>query len=142
MSTATLFPVPDSSAPGPPASAPSAAAAFLTGFGATLLPLVAGVVALGPAWSSSAVQTWPVAGAVVAGWALAAAGWLHSRGWAPGAVLAVLGVPAAVLAGTAALGWLAPGGLVLWGPVGAVLTTALAMTVHPSTPTAHPEELR
>jgi hypothetical protein len=134
MSTATPPPVTDHRVPGPSASGSSAAIRFLTTFGATLLPLVAAVVAvvaLELAWSSSATDTWPAAGAVGTGWALAAAGWLRSRVWAPDAVLAVLAAPAAVLAGPAALGWLTPAGLVLWGPVGTVLAAATAMAVHP-----------
>jgi hypothetical protein len=62
---------------------------------------VAAVVALGAlelAWSSSGADTWPAAGAVVTGRALATAGWLQARGWAAGAVLAVLAAPVAVLA--------------------------------------------
>jgi hypothetical protein len=141
--TTTSPPLPDHRVPRPSLPAPGARAAvrFLTGFSATLLPLVATAVALGLGWSSSA-QTWPVASAVVTGWTLAAAGWLHHRSWTAGAVLAVLAAPATVLAGPAALGWLTPAGLVLWGPVGSVLAAALAMTAHPVTLTVRPEELR
>jgi len=131
MSTAPPLPATDTHVPGPPASGSSAAVRFVTAFGATLLPLVAAVVALELAWSSSAAGTWPAAGAVVTGWALATAGWLHCRGWAAGAVLAVLAAPAAVLAAAAAAGWLTPAGLVLWGPVSTVLAAALAMAASP-----------
>ena len=143
MPTATSPPLTDRCVPRPslPAAGASAAVRFLTRFSATLLPLVATAIALGLGWSSSA-QTWPVAGVVVSGWALAAAGWLHHRGWTAGAVLAVLVAPAIVLAGPAGLGWMTPADLVLWGPVSTVLAAAVAMTAHPSTPTARPEELR
>ena len=91
MSTATPPPVTDHRVPGPSASDSSAAIRFLTAFGATLLPLVAAVVAvvtLELAWPSSAADTWPAAGAVVAGWALAppAGG---APGWAAGAVMSL-----------------------------------------------------
>jgi hypothetical protein len=46
-------------------------------------------------------------------------------------VLAMLGAPAAVLAAPAALGWLSPSGLVLWGPVSTVLAVALALAAQP-----------
>ncbi len=107
MSTATPPPVTDQPVPGPSAWGSSAAIRFLTVFGATLLPLGAAVVAMVAfevAWSLSA------AGAVVTGWSLGTAGWLHSRSWAAGAVLAVLAAPAAVLAGAGAAGWLTPAG--------------------------------
>jgi hypothetical protein len=87
--------------------------------GATLLPLMAAVVAvvaLHLARSSSAADSRPAAGAVVTGWAVGTAGCLHSRNWAAGAVLAVLAAPSAVLAGAGAAGRLAEAGLVLWGP--------------------------
>ena len=143
MSTATSPPLTDHCVPRPslPAAGASAAVRFLTRFSATLLPLVATAVALGLGWSSSA-QTWPVAGVVVTGWALAATGWLHHRGWTAGAVRVVLVPPVTVLAGPAALGWMTPAELVLWGPVSTVLAAAVAMTAHPSTPTARHEELR
>ncbi len=134
MSTATPPPVTDHRDLGPSASGSSAAMRCLTAFGATLLPLVAAVVAvvaLDSARSSTAADTWPAAGAVVTGWALAAGGWLRARGWAAGAVLAVLATPGVVLAGAAAFGWLTPAGLVLWGPVGTVLAAATAMAAHP-----------
>ena len=76
MSTATPPPVTDHRVPGPSASDSSPTIRFLTAFGATLLPLVAAAVAvvtLELAWPSSAADTWPAAGAVVAGWALATA---------------------------------------------------------------------
>ncbi len=81
--------------------------------------------------ASEVAWSLPAAGAVVTGWALGTAGWLHSRNWAAGAVLAVLAAPGGG-ARRGGRGWLAdPGGLVLWGPVGAVLATATAMAAHP-----------
>lgn len=133
MPTATLLPptVPAGPAPGSPHAA---AVSFLTGWATTLLPLLAAVAALGLGWSLLGGTTWLGAGAGVAGWALMAAGWLSHRGWRAGAVVAALGAPVAVLAGPAALGWLSPAGAVLWGPVSAVLTVALAMAAQPLTP--------
>jgi hypothetical protein len=113
---------------------PPAVRTFLTGFGATLLPLLAAVVGLELSWQLLAGSTWPAAGAVVTGWALAGAWWLCRRGWQVGTVLAATGAPAAVLAAPAALGWLSPAGLVLWGPVSTVLAAALAMAAQPLAP--------
>lgn len=109
-------------------------ARFLIGVSVLLLPLLAAVVALQLGWSRLGANTWSVAGAVVTGWALAGAGWLWCRGWSAGAVLTVIGAPVAVLAGPAALGWLSPAGLVLWGPVTTVLAVAVAMPAQPLAP--------
>jgi hypothetical protein len=128
MTTVTLPPPTIQSTP---ASTVSAAARFLTSWAVTLLPLLAAVVALELGWPLLDADTWPAVAAVVAGWALAAAGWLRRRGWPVRASLEVLGAPAAVLAGPAALGWLSPSGLVLWGPVSTVLAVALAMAAQP-----------
>jgi hypothetical protein len=147
MSTATLHPLTGSRVPGPtprgtwspPAAGTSEAIRFLTAFSGTLLPLVAAVVALELGWSLLPVDSWPAAGAVVTGWAVAIAAWLHGRGGQARTVLAVLAAPAAVLTGPAALGWVAPAGLVLWGPVSTVLAAALVMAADPLP--AHPAAL-
>jgi hypothetical protein len=139
MSTATLHPRTDQLLSGPPprgtwfppAVGTSEATRFLTAFSGTLLPLMATVVALELGWSLSAAATWPAAAAVTIGWALATSVWLYRRGWEARTVLAILATPAVVLTGPAALGWLAPEGLVLWGPVGTVLVAALAMVADP-----------
>jgi hypothetical protein len=122
-----------------PATAPAAGAdvtatRFLAGLAVTLLPLLAAVIALELGWQALAGDAWPAAGAVTTAWALGGAVWLCRRGWRPGAVLVVTGAPAAVLAGPAALGWLSPAGLVLWGPVSTVLAAALVMAAHPLDP--------
>jgi len=131
MSTSTLLSPTVQAAPAPGTDAP--AARFLIGWAATLLPLLAAMVALGLGWLLLDASTWPAAAAGAIGWALAAAGWLRRRGWLVRAVLAVLGAPAVVLAGPAALGWLSPGGLVLWGPVSTVLAAGLALAAQPLT---------
>ncbi|MGY1631036.1 hypothetical protein ACI784_04895 [Geodermatophilus sp. SYSU D01186] len=113
-------------------------ARFLIGVSVTLLPLLAAVVALQLGWSRFGATTWPAAAAVVTGWALAGTGWLWCRGWPAGAVLTVIGAPVVVLAGPAALGWLSPAGLVLWGPVTTVLAVAVAIPVQPLTPSGPP----
>jgi len=119
----------------PPATGhPAAVRTFLTGFAGMLLPLLAAVVGLELFWQLLAGITWPAAGAVVTGWALAGAWWLSRRGWQVGTVLAATGAPAAVLAGPAALGWLSPAGLVLWGPISTVLAAALGMAAQPLAP--------
>jgi hypothetical protein len=100
----------------------------------TLLPLLAAVLALQLWVPESGVGTWPAAGAVVAGWAAAVAGWLRVRGWRAGAVLAAVGAPAAVLAGSAVIGWLSPAGLVLWGPVSTLLAVAQVVPARPAAP--------
>ncbi|MGK5171966.1 hypothetical protein [Geodermatophilus sp. CPCC 205761] len=129
MSTTSLSPT-----TAPAAGADVTAARFLAGLAVTLLPLLAAVIALELGWQAFAGDAWPVAGAVAVGWALGGAAWLCRRGWRTGAVLVVTGAPAAVLAGPAALGWLSPAGLVLWGPVSTVLAAALVMAADPLGP--------
>jgi hypothetical protein len=115
----------------PAAGHPAAVRTFLTGFAGTLLPLLTAVVGLELAWQLLAGSTWPAAGAVVTGWALAGAWWMYRRGWQIGSVMAATAAPVALLAGPAALGWLSPAGLVLWGPVSTVLAAALGMAAQP-----------
>jgi hypothetical protein len=112
----------------------AAVRAFLAHYSGTLLPLLAAVTGLEVGWQMYAADTWPAAAAVVTGWALVTAAWLHRRDWQPGTVRAVIAAPAAVLAGLGALGWLAPAGLVLWGPVATVLAAAPAMAAQPPAP--------
>jgi len=128
MTTATSPPLTLRSAP--PAGA-DPAVRFLTDVAVALLPLLAAAAALQLGWPLLEAETWPAVAAVAAGWALAGAGWLRRRRWPSDAVLAVLGVPAAVLAAPAAAGWLSPAGLVLWGPVSTVLAIALSMAAQP-----------
>ncbi|ADB76465.1 hypothetical protein [Geodermatophilus obscurus] len=146
MSTATLLPtsvhdadVAAATLParhGRPAGTGGSAAvrAFLAHYSGTLLPLLAAVTGLEVGWQMYAADTGPAAAAVVTGWALVTAAWLHRRGWQPGTVRAVIAAPAAVLAGLGALGWLAPAGLVVWGPVATVLAAAPAMAAQPPAP--------
>jgi hypothetical protein len=65
------------------------------------------------------------------------AAWLRHRGWRAGWMHLVVWLPILVLAAPAALGWLAPAGLVLWGPVSTMLAAALAMAAHPLAPAGH-----
>ena len=135
-SVCTMRPAP--SAASPAVSDDSTVARFLIGVSVTLLPMLAAVVALQFGWSRLGATTWPAAGAVVTGWALAGAGWSWCRGWPANAVLTVIGAPAVVLVGPAALGWLSPAGLVLWGPVTTVLAVVAAMPAQPLAPNGPP----
>ncbi|MGY1682392.1 hypothetical protein [Geodermatophilus sp. SYSU D01176] len=143
MPTATLPSTSEHDAPATSTARPTGPAgiggstavrAFLARSSGTLLPLLAAVIGLEVGCGRYAADTWPAAVAVVTGWALATAAWLHRRGWQPGTVRAVIAAPAAVLAGPAALGWLPPAGLVLWGPVSTVLAAALVMAALPPAP--------
>jgi hypothetical protein len=134
--TAPIVPaVPSRTTRTPPAlGAPSAARLFLARYSATLLPLVAALVALELGAQRITGDSWPAALAVVAGWALTVAAWLHRRGWRAGTVLAVVGVPLGLPAAPLAVDGLSPAGLALWGPVGTVLAVALAMATRPPAP--------
>ncbi|MGY1739108.1 MULTISPECIES: hypothetical protein [unclassified Blastococcus] len=124
----------DASAGTDPETPPGAAVrAFLTGYAVTVLPLVAGLLALQGGWIRSGAGSWPAAAAVLAGWSLAVAAWLRSRRWPAGTVDLVVLAPVLVLAGPLSLGWLSPGGLVVWGPVSTLLTVALASSAGPPT---------
>jgi hypothetical protein len=128
---APTAPVPPAS-PGPcPAVGDRAVARFLTGVAVTLLPLLAALVTFELGWPLLGANTWSAAVAVIAGWTVASAGWLCLRRWPAGAVLTVIGAPAVVLAVAAAVGWLSPAGLVLWGPLSTVLAVPLVMPVQP-----------
>src|SRR5215218_10733996 len=70
MDTSTLLSPTVQAAPAPGTDAP--AARFLIGWAATLLPLLAAMVALGLGWLLLDASTWPAAAAGVIGWALAA----------------------------------------------------------------------
>ena len=128
-----------------PSQGPSAGRVFLTRYSVTLLPLLATGVGLQLGWGLMTNPSWAAAAAVTAGWALAVAGWLRQVGWQAGAVHWVTWAPAAVLTALAGPGWLSPAGLVLWGPVSAVLAVALAMAartpappdLQPPAPSAH-----
>jgi hypothetical protein len=143
MSTATAPPpgVRDrTTAPAPQGAGRVPIRVFLLRYSGTVLGLVTALVALQAGWHVLATggwvdaHPWPAAVAAVAGWTLAVAGPLRRRG-APGAL-----VPAvswvAVLAVPGGPGWLTPTGLVLWGPVCAVLAVALAMAARPPVPVA------
>ncbi len=139
MSTATIPPATTRPAPpGPAAADPAAVRTLLVGHGVTLLPPLAALIALQVWWEGIADGGWAPAAAAVTGWALGVVGWLRRRGWRPDAVRTVVGAPAAVLAGPAALGWLSPDGVVLWGPVSAVLVVALVMATSTPTPADSP----
>jgi hypothetical protein len=115
----------------PTAVSATAVRAFLVGYGGTLVPLLAGLVALELGWTWLDGGTWPAAAAAVTGWSLAAAAWLHRRHWPSSTVGAVAGAPAPLLAGPIALGWVSPDGLVLWGPMTTLLAVACVMTMQP-----------
>ena len=126
-------------APGPsPTSSDRTVARFLTGVAVTLLPLLAAVVAFELGWPLLGANTWSAAIAVVTGWTVANAGWLRLRRWPAGAVLTVIGAPAVVLAVAAAVGWLSPAGLVLWGPLSTVLAVPLVMPAQPMSSDSRP----
>jgi hypothetical protein len=107
---------------------------FLRGYVGTLLPLVAGLVAIVLGWVALAggavVDGYPWASAAVGGtaWMLAAALWLRCRGWRAIPIHAVTWIaPAVVLAVPAAAGWLSADGLVLWAPAITVVAVSLGM---------------
>jgi hypothetical protein len=128
-------------APGPtPTSSYRTVGRFLTGVAVTLLPLLAAVVALELGWPLLGANTWLAAIAVVTGWTVVNAGWLCLRRWPAGAVLTVIGAPAVVLAVAAAVGWLSPTGLVLWGPLSTVLAVPLVMPAQPVSSDSRPAQ--
>jgi hypothetical protein len=125
----------------PPSTRPNATAAptplqFLAGYAQILMVPLAGVAVLLTGWAlaTPVVTTgWPAAVAAAAGWSLAAAAWLRHREWpAATAHLAVWAAPATMLAPLSALGWLSADGLILWGPISAVLAVALAAAHDPA----------
>jgi hypothetical protein len=149
MSTATLHP--PTAVPSRPAQAPfsspaagdsSALCVFLLRYTGTLLPLAVALAAFqcGGQLLTNSVEilgwSWPVAAAV--GWALTVAVWLHRRSWARGMLVSVGAGPAAALAIPAAVGWVSPAGLLLWGPVSTVLAVALALAAQPQAPADPP----
>ncbi|SDC06383.1 hypothetical protein SAMN05660690_0400 [Geodermatophilus telluris] len=109
---------------------------LLLRYAATLLALLTALLALEVGWVLLGAGSWPAAAAAVTGWALGTAACLRRCGWSAGAVAATGGAPAAVLAVPAALGWLSPAGLVLWGPVSTLLAAALLLSTRPPTPAA------
>jgi hypothetical protein len=112
----------------------TAVRAFLVGYGTTLVPLLAGLLALELGWTRLDGGSWPAAAAAVTGWSLAAAAWLIRRHWPSGTVGAVAGAPAALLAGPIALGWASPAWLVLWGPTTTLVAVAWVLTMQPLGP--------
>jgi hypothetical protein len=91
------------------------------------------LAALVAGWALAAPTGWPPATAASAGWSLAVAVWLQHRRWpAATAHLAAWAAPIALLAPLAGLGWLSPAGLVVWGPVTALLAIALTAAYDPS----------
>jgi hypothetical protein len=155
MSTATLPPrtAARPSRPGqtprprPGAGDSSAVGVVLIRYAGTLLPLAAVLVALqiGEQLLADGAGTpgrgWPVAVAAAGGWALAVAVWLRRHGWTAAHLATVIAGPVAVLAASAAAGWLSAAGLLLWGPVSTVLAVALVMAAQPLPPAApHPTE--
>ena len=147
MSTSTR--APDSTAPSataapadprPGAGESLPLRAFLVRYTGTLLPLSAVLVLVslvGRLLADRAeVPGWPVAVAAAGGWALAVTAWLRRRGWGASLLAAVVAGPVALLAGSAAAGWLAPSGLLLWGPVSTLIAVALALAAQPMPRTA------
>jgi hypothetical protein len=116
----------------------TAARVFLARYGSMLVSLLAAVTGLELAWPLYAADAWPAAIAVVAGWALALAAWLHRRGWPAGTARSVLAAPAVTPAALGVLGCLSPAWLALWGPVSTVLAVALAMAAQPPAPERPP----
>jgi hypothetical protein len=125
----------------PPSTRPNATAGptmrqFLGGYARILLVPLAGVAVLLTGWAlTTPVVTigWPAAVAATAGWSLAVVAWLRHREWpAATAHLAAWAAPAALLAPLSALGWLSADGLILWGPISAVLAVALAAAHDPA----------
>jgi hypothetical protein len=122
----------------PPAVLPNPASGptprqFLTGCARMLMVLLAGVAALLAGWALAHGSGWPMAVAATAGWSATVGTWLHHRGWpAATAHLAAWAAPAALLAPLSALGWLSADGLILWGPISAVLAVALATAHDPA----------
>jgi hypothetical protein len=104
----------------------------LIGYAQTLLGLLAALIALVTGLALLPFDGWPTVTAAVAGWSLAVGAWLHHRGWpAATAYLSAWAGPTALLAPLAALGWLSPAGLTLWGPVSTVLAMALTAAYDP-----------
>jgi hypothetical protein len=151
MSTVTCLPLSadrEGTAPSQPAKAPprpaagasSAVRACLIHYTGTLLPLIAALAALqlGGLLLVDGADTlaggWPVAVVIAAGWALAVAVWLRHRGWPAATLVTAVAAPVAVLALPAAVGWLSPAGLLLWGPMSTVLAVALPLTARPLPP--------
>ena len=134
--------------PAPPATQPTAHATppvtskaagidpalrrLVVGYARMLFVLLAASAALVTGLTLLRVNGWAPTTAAVAGWSLAVAAWLHHRGWpAATAHLAASGAPAALLGPLPALGWLTAAGLMLWGPVSALLSIALAASYDP-----------
>ena len=106
---------------------------LVAGYAQTLLVLLPAALTLVAGLTLLQVDGWPTVAAAEVGWGVAVAAWLQHRGWpAARAHLTVWIAPAAVLAVSAAVGWLAPAGLVLWGPVSSVLSVALAAVYDPT----------
>src|SRR3954469_15495755 len=125
----------------PPSTRPNATAGptmrqFLGGYARILLVPFSGMAVLLTGWSlaTPVVTTgWPAAVASAAGWSLAVVAGLRPReGPAATTHLAAWAAPAALLAPLSALGWLSADGLILWGPISAVLAVALAAAHDPA----------
>ena len=108
--------------------------AFLARYTGTLLPLAAALIALELGWSRFAGtdgDSWVLALAAVCGWAGVSGAWLRHRGRRLGGLAAVVCLLAVLLTPLAVAGWMSPAGLVLWGPVSAVLASALLLAAQP-----------
>jgi hypothetical protein len=115
-----------------PAPAAPTARAFLTGYARILLVPLTALAALLTGWTAGHGTGPLLAAAAVVGWSVVVVVWLRRCGWPTAtAHLAATAAPAVLLAPLAALGWLSAGGLVLWGPVSAVLAVALAAAHDP-----------
>ena len=131
MGTATVFPPPAQTAPGP--STDATVTDFLTGWAVTVLPLLAAMLAFEAGWTLLDTDTWPTAAAFVAASAVVSAAWLRRRGWPARTVLTAVAGAAAVLAPLVASGQVSPAGLALWWPVSTVLAAALELAAQPLT---------
>jgi hypothetical protein len=126
----------------PPAAVSAPVRVFLIRYVATLGVMLGGAIALVVGWSMASTTEWVqghlwlAACLATTGWALGVAAWLCRRIWRSAAtVLAVTwATPATVLMPFTSLGWLSPGGLLLWGPVSAALAVVLGMALHPVVP--------
>jgi hypothetical protein len=95
------------------------------------VPVVA-LTGLLAGWMLLPVAGWPAAVTAVTGWSMGMVAWLRRRGWTLARAHLVSGIaPAALIVPLAVLGLLSADGLVLWGPVSALLAVALAAVHDP-----------
>ncbi|MGZ4509017.1 MAG: hypothetical protein ACXVX8_18175 [Blastococcus sp.] len=132
MSTLLASPAPVGDATQLIAGATPSPRRFLAGYALTLLVPLVGLAVLLTGWTLARATGWPAATAATVGWSMTVIAGLRHRGWPPVmAHLASWACPTALLALLAELGWLSAGGLVLWGPVSAVLAVAVVSAYRP-----------